>query len=69
LFNGMPCGGLATRGEAMGELPALPALVGAKKFVIRSRVPGDLVPAIDRSRPDGALVLDRLIPGAPGQMG
>jgi hypothetical protein len=67
LFNGMPCAGVGARQELNCELPALRRLSGHRKYVIRPRIAGNLVLSINRSNPDGGLVLDTLRPGDPTQ--
>jgi hypothetical protein len=42
-------------------------LTGHRKYVIRPRIAGNLVLSINRTNPDGGLVLDTLRPGDPAQ--
>ena len=63
LFNGMPCAGVGGRQELNCELPALRKLTGHKKYVIRSRVAGNLVLAVNKANPERGLVLEALRPG------
>ncbi|MDR3670970.1 MAG: RICIN domain-containing protein [Holophaga sp.] len=68
LFNGMPCEGVGKRSELQGDLPALPSLARQKKYLVYSRVPGDLVLSVNPKAPDGGLIVDTLRPGDVSQL-